>query len=137
MFKGKELKVEFGKGERKHEDRQSYFTYNLGDNVMSATRMDTMHGIAGIVVMNVMVRTLLWKREEEEVVVVVVKDITIADQQDTLGQVLQVEEATEGEEAIAEIMREERTIEEKKKRTLIPETIDSHESAQDNLITTI
>lgn len=57
-------------------------------------------------------------------------DITIADQQDTLGQVLRVEEATEGEEAIAGIMREGRTIEERKKRTIIPETIDSHESAK-------
>lgn len=59
IFKGKELKVEFGKGERRHEDRQSYFVYNLGDNVISATRMDTMLGIAGIVVMSAMVRMML------------------------------------------------------------------------------
>ena len=58
------------------------------------------------------------------------KDITIIADQDTLDRVLQVEEATEGEEVIAGIMTEKRTIEEKKKRTIIPETIDSHESAK-------
>ena len=121
--------MEFGKGERRHEDRQSYFIFYLVDNAIFVTEMDTMPEIAGIVVrIHATVRDGLWKMEEDGVVVV--KDITIVGQADTLVQVLQAEEATEDEEVIAGIMTEGRTIGGKKIRTIIPETIDSHESAK-------
>ena len=46
-FKGKELKVEFGRGERKAEDRRSYFYDYQGINATFATKKVILPKIAG------------------------------------------------------------------------------------------
>ena len=48
-FKGKELKVEFGRGERKAEDRRSYYLCYLGTNVIFATRRAILPRIANTI----------------------------------------------------------------------------------------
>jgi len=68
-FKGKELKVEFGRGERKTEDRRSYLFVYQGINAIFATKKDILPNNAdttALLEVQAMVTFSLNRRQKQE-----------------------------------------------------------------------